>query len=325
MTERVPVTLVTGWQGALTAVVIDHLVRSMDTQRVAVVGSGLAAGSSAPAFFVETEPEVSERSAGCSCCALRSDLVRIVGNLSGRNSPPDWILVEAAGWTDPVLIAQTFHTDPGLDRSVRLDGIVTVVDGPSSGARLLSGLVGWPDQIASDQVAVADRIVVSGAGAMTSAARAETVAAAGASNQLAEVVTSYDDQVPTGELLGLDAFGPGGASRAEGRTCRSASGSFGKSQAVLIEATGVLDKSRFDDWISALHKAADRRLLRLEGVVAMGGADRQVVCQGIGNVLNRWRGRRFAPGEARMSRLLVAGRNLDADELQASLADCVTT
>ncbi len=326
MTEPLPVTIVTGWQATTTASLINHLVGSMDGRRVAVVGSR-AAAATPPAFFVETEAEISERSAGCSCCALRSDLVRIVGNLSGRTLRPDWVLVEAAGWTDPILTAQTFHTDPGLADATRLDGIVAVVDGTATGARLLSGMVAWPDELAADQVAVADRIVVSGAQSMTYEALAATAAAASAANQLAEVVAG-DDQVggiTSDELIGLEAFGAHGAARCEHRSHRLSSEAPAGSTAIVVEAAGALDKDRFERWVAALHQPADARLLRLEGVLAMRGADRHLLCQGVGNVLNRWRGRRLAPKEARVSRLVVAGRNLDHQALQASLADCVST
>ncbi len=95
------------------------------------------------------------------------------------------------------------------------------------------------------------------------------------------------------------------------------------SVAFFVETSGWLDQSRLDRWIGDLLGSTDRRLLRIEGVLAIRGRNRQFVYQRLGNVLHQWRGRRFAPGEALTSRLAIAGRNLDAGALQDSLTDGV--
>lgn len=327
MDEPVPVTIVTGWHAHRTGDLIDHLLGHLSSCPVAVLGGRSCVASSTPSFFVEVEAEVSEQSAGCPCCAIRSDIVRVVANLTSRVRPPEWILIEAAGWTDAVVAGQTFFHDPGMARVARLDGIVTVVDGPATAARLEAGDAPWPDVLASDQVAMADRIVVSGVGSMTIEASAAAAQAASATNGSAGLVVSLGGEVEPAQVLGLDAFGPDGAAASSRRPRRPMG--FGvvasDSAAHVVEAAGVLDQARLEAWLDALHESRDHRLLRLDGVLALRGRDRQLICQGIGSMLNRWRGPRFAPGEERRSRLVVTGRNLDAGQLQSSLADCVAS
>ena len=324
MQQQVPVTIVTGWDGAGTARLIGHLARTMDPQRVAVVASGpTGRGGLGPAHFVEIQPEISERSAGCSCCAVRSDLVRVVSRLSRRKQPPDWILVEAAGWTDPVLAAQTFLIDPGLARLARLDAIVTTVDGPGAGARIASGLPPWLHETAAEQVAMADRIVISGATEATAEATALGVRAVASASRVAQVVVSADGCVEPSAVLGVEAFGPAGPARLGAVGTATFDPSSERVATVRVEAAGPLDGDRLEAWLDRLHEGEHQRVLRLEGVVAIAGMERRLVCQGVGSYLNRWRGRRWTPGEARRSRLVVAGRDFDGAALSASLSDCV--
>lgn len=326
--EPVPVTIVAGWDARRTGELIDQLLGSLESRRIAVIGGRRAVSTSSPAYFVEVEAEISEQSAGCPCCVVRSDLVRIVANLTRRIAPPEWIFVEAAGWTDPVIAGQTFLMEPSLADLARLDGIVTVVDGPAIGARVRAGESAWPDPLAGDQVAVADRVVVSGATSMDIEDLASAARAASATNGSAAVVVNVGDELDPADLLCLEAFGPTGAEASAARLQRAAHherDTVSTSAAHVVEAVGVLDQGRLEAWLDALHESRDRRLLRLDGVLAVRGRDRQVICQGIGSNLNRWRGRRFAPGEPRMSRLVVAGRNLDAESLRSTLADCVAS
>ena len=325
--EPVPVTIVTGWDARRTGELISQLLCTLESRRIAVVGGRGAVGASDPSFFVEVEAEISERSAGCPCCVVRSDLVRIVANFTRRVRPPEWILLEAAGWTDPVIAGQTFLMEPTLAGLARLDGIVTVIDGPAVGARLRAGESAWADPIAGDQVAVADRVVVRGAQSMDIEDLASASRAASATNGSAAVVVSLGEEVDPADLLCLDAFGPSGASANATRpqAAQRAGGPVSKSATHVVEAAGVLDQDRLEGWLDALHESRHRRLLRLDGVLAIRGRDRQIICQGIGTSLSRWRGRRFAPGEPRTSRLVVTGRDLDADSLRSTLDDCVVT
>ena len=326
--EPVPVTIVTGWDARRTGELIDQLVCSLESRHIAVVGARRPNSAAAPAFFVESEAEISEQSAGCPCCVVRSDLVRIVANLTRRIRPPEWILLEAAGWTDPVIAGQTFLMEPTLAGLARLDGIVTVIDGSAVGARLRADESVWPDPLAGDQVAVADRVVVTGTPSTDVEDLASAVRAASATNGSAEVIVNLGGEFDPAEVLCLEAFGPSGAAvsaaRGPGPT-RGADRALSGSAAHVVEATGVLDQGRLEAWLDALHESRDCRLLRLDGVLAIRGRDRQVIFQGIGSNLNRWRGRRFAPGEPRTNRLVVAGRNLDASSLRATLAECVAS
>jgi G3E family GTPase len=65
---------------------------------------------------------------GCICCTVRSDLIRIIGNLMQRQDKFDHLLIETTGLADPGPVIQSFFTNEIVHSQTQLDAIVTVVD-----------------------------------------------------------------------------------------------------------------------------------------------------------------------------------------------------
>jgi len=59
---------------------------------------------------------------------VRGDLIRILGNLMKRKDRFDYIMIETTGMADPGPVAQTFFVDDDMQASMKLDGIITLVD-----------------------------------------------------------------------------------------------------------------------------------------------------------------------------------------------------
>ena len=71
---------------------------------------------------------------GCICCSVKDAGLNAIEQLLSRHAssagtkPFDAIVLETSGLADPGGIIPNFWTDEGLGSSVRLDGVVTVVD-----------------------------------------------------------------------------------------------------------------------------------------------------------------------------------------------------
>lgn len=65
---------------------------------------------------------------GCICCSVKDSGVAALESLVERQKNFDYILLETTGVADPGNIAPMFWMDEGLNSSIYLDGIVTVVD-----------------------------------------------------------------------------------------------------------------------------------------------------------------------------------------------------
>lgn len=65
---------------------------------------------------------------GCICCTVRGDLVKVLKRLRDRLDSIDGVIIETTGLADPAPVAQTFFVDDDIQKSYKLDGIITVVD-----------------------------------------------------------------------------------------------------------------------------------------------------------------------------------------------------
>ena len=98
---------------------------------------------------------------GCLCCSVRGDLVDMLGRLvTEKKGQFDHILIETTGLANPAPIIQTFYLEPDLLDTLRLDGVVTLVDAKHAMLHLDEKKPEGVVNEALEQVAFADRLVL---------------------------------------------------------------------------------------------------------------------------------------------------------------------
>ena len=129
----VPVTILTGFLGAGKTSLLRHVLTEPHGLKIAVVQNEMSAAVGLEEATVrgpngEEFAEWMELANGCVCCAVRDDLVQCMEKLVKMKSF-DYVLIETTGMADPGPVAASFWLDDALESPLRLDGIVTVVDG----------------------------------------------------------------------------------------------------------------------------------------------------------------------------------------------------
>ncbi len=157
--ETLPTTLLTGFLGSGKTTLLRRALVSPDLADTAVIINEIGEIAIDHHLVDFVEGSVVELPGGCLCCAIREDLARTLRSLierrdAGEIRPFRRIVIETTGLADPAPILFTLGTDPMLDHSLRLAGVVTLVDAVS-GTEALDRFAE-----AGRQAALADLLVI---------------------------------------------------------------------------------------------------------------------------------------------------------------------
>src|SRR5204863_681003 len=147
MTDKVPVTVLTGYLGAGKTTLLNRILSEPHGQKYAVIVNEFGKIGIDNELVVGADEEVFEMNNGCICCTVRGDLVRILDGLMRRKGKFDAIIVETTGLADPAPVAQTFFIDENVGRRTKLDAVVTVADAKWLNERLKDAPEAFADVI----------------------------------------------------------------------------------------------------------------------------------------------------------------------------------
>src|SRR5215213_224252 len=200
MSDKVPVTVLTGYLGAGKTTLLNRILSEPHGQKFAVIVNEFGEIGIDNDLVVGADEEVFEMNNGCICCTVRGDLVRIIDGLMRRKGKFDAIILETTGLADPAPVAQTFFVDENVGRKTRLDAVVTVADAKWLQERLKDA----PE--AKNQIAFADVIIINKIDLVKPDELAEVEARIRGINPYAKVHKTQRCQVPLNDVLGRNAF-----------------------------------------------------------------------------------------------------------------------
>jgi G3E family GTPase len=157
--ELIPVSVLTGFLGSGKTTLLNALLKDPFLSNACVVINEFGEVGIDHLLVEKADENIVELSSGCLCCTIRGDLIDTLNTLITRRHEGtlkafDRIVIETTGLADPAPVLHALMRDDLLLQRVKLEGVITVVDGFNGMATLDA------HQEAVKQVAVADRVVL---------------------------------------------------------------------------------------------------------------------------------------------------------------------
>jgi G3E family GTPase len=337
MTERIPVTVLTGYLGAGKTTLLNRILSEDHGRRYAVIVNEFGEIGIDGDLILSTDEELFEMNNGCVCCTVRGDLIRTLHGLLSRRGNFDAIVVETTGLADPGPVAQTFFVDQFLQARTFLDSVTTVVDANHILLRLADS------REAKEQIAFADQIVLNKTELVSEEELRDIETRLRKLNPLAPIHRAQRSKVALDKVLGRGGFdlerivslepdfldpAPGEAGHVHDDQCGHDGDEHdhehdGDIRSISFTSRTPMDRTKVGNWLTGLIAERGRDILRAKGIIDVFGEDRRLVFQSVHMLLEGDLQREWRPDELRGSRLVFIGRNLDKAALQAGFESCV--
>lgn len=351
--EPIPVTVLTGYLGAGKTTLLNHLLTQNHGYKCAIIINEFGAISIDNQLVVGTDEEILELNNGCLCCRVRGDLVKSLKGLFQKKKRFDYVLIETTGLADPSPIAHTFMASE-LAESLRLDGIVTVVDARHFEQELEQG----PEPRA--QIAFADVILLNKTDLVAPADADRIEARLRSMNALARIHRTEKSRIEMGKLLNIKARELNaplelpkanrlaltpvedehdhshcqhdhgqcdhdhGAGQQHDHPDHAPLGQHDELvKSFYIEEEHPLDLARLEKWLSEMLNRSGENIYRCKGVLHIKGIPKRVVVQGVQMMLDSAPDRFWSPDERRLSQFVFIGRELDEAAIRAGFQSCL--
>ena len=329
MAETTPVTVLTGFLGAGKTTLLNHLLRQPELAGTAVLVNEFGDIGIDHLLVEAIDGNTVLLNAGCLCCTVRGDLVRVLREMLPRARRGDIarIVIETTGLAEPAPILATLISDPAVASVYRLDGVVTVIDAVAG----LANLDTKPE--AARQVAMADRIVLS----KTDLADAAPLRARLARlNPGAPVIEAVNGAVAPALLLNAGLFDPAAknpdvaswlAAETHAHHGNTHHGNMGHAHthdenvtSFCLTFDAPLPGQGVALWLKMLLKTRGSDVLRVKGILNVQGQDRPVVIHGVQHVLHPPTLLKAWPeGDPRTTRIVFITENLPREAIEEGL------
>jgi G3E family GTPase len=242
---------------------------------------------------------------GCVCCTLRGDLADELRDLLSRRDRgeiPEFgrVVVETTGLADPAPILYTLLADPVVKHHFELERVVTTVDAQH-------GLRG---EESLKQAVVADRLVVT---KTDLADPGDVERELRRLNPGAEILEAALGNLTPHQLF--DGVEPDPRALVYDET----PGHDHDVRAVCLTLDQQVDWTAFGVWLTMLLQARGSDVLRVKGLVDVGG-EGPLLINGVQHVVHPPEHLPAWPDDDRRSRIVFIGRGFSRDELERSLA-----
>jgi cobalamin biosynthesis protein CobW len=343
MATKIPVTVITGFLGSGKTSLIRHLLQNNQGRRIAVLVNEFGElgidGELLKSCQVCPEDEengsnIFELTNGCLCCTVQEEFYPTMQELIKRRDRIDCIVIETSGLALPKPLVKAFRWKE-IRNAATVDAVITVVDCAAVAAGTFANdldaiaLQRQADdslehetplqELFEDQLACADLVVLTKTDLIDAATKTQVESLVKQElPRVVKMVESDRGQLDPSILLGWQAAVEDNLdsrpSHHENEEDHDHDDEINSTHVVLDRA---FDPEKLQKQLEAL--VHQQEIYRIKGFVAVQNKSMRLVMQGVGNRFEKFYDRPWQLTEARQTRLVFIGRNLDSTEIESHL------
>jgi G3E family GTPase len=346
----IPATILTGFLGSGKTTLLKRVLTESHGQKIAVIENEFGEENIDNEILVaDTNEQVIQMSNGCVCCTIREDLRSTLADLAAKRRKGelsfDRVVIETTGLADPGPVAQTFFMDDEIAESYLLDSILTLVDAKHADEQLNTR------QEARRQVGFADQIFISKTDLVDAASVEALQHRMKHMNPRAPQQAVHFGEVPIASVFDLKGFnlnakldidpdflkaddhdhdhGHEGHDHGPDEACDQPQTHVHHHahdddvKSFVFRSAKAFNPAKLEDFLGAIVQVYGPKMLRYKGVLLMKGSDRKVIFQGVHQLMGSDLGPKWAPGEAKGSKMVFIGIDLPKEVLLQGLEQCL--
>jgi G3E family GTPase len=346
--ERIPVSVITGFLGSGKTTLLKHLLPQPAMADTAVVINEFGVVGLDHLLVENSSEDTVVLSSGCLCCTIRGDLVDTLRSLFMRRrkgSIPQFkrVVIETTGLADPAPVLHTLMQDPLVSECYRLDGVITTVDA-------VNGMDQLDRQMESvKQAAVADRLL------LTKSDLAERPKLEALQDRLrklnpaAPIRAIRNGRIDAADLMNAGLYNPEtksldvrrwlkaeaysdhdhGHEHRHGHDHAHGHGHHAQDphdvnrhdsriSAFALDREQALDWAVFVEWIEMLITGHGENLLRIKGILNVAGEDSPIAIHGVQHLFHPPIALPAWPDSDRHSRIVFITRDIARETIETS-------
>ena len=337
MTNKIPVTIITGFLGSGKTTIIRNLLENNNGKRLAVIVNEfgeMGIDGELLKSCCTNEEDIMELSNGCICCTVQDEFLPIMLQLMERKDTIDHIIIETSGLALPKPLLHAFNW-PELKPQITVDAVITVVDavGQATGeicdrARVEAQRQGDEsldhetpiEELFEDQLSCADLIVMTKKDLLDESQFEEVQAIiSGKIRSNVKIVSANKGLIAADILLGIGAQAENDlANRQSHHEEDHANGQEHEHDdhidSVVVEITAVHTPETLVTTLKQIIE--EHEIYRIKGFINVPDKAMRMVLQGVSTRFESYFDRKWKDNETRKTSLVIIGDELEHKNLQ---------
>ncbi len=310
---KIPVTIITGFLGAGKTTLLNNILND-SKEKIAIIVNEFGDISIDDKLLLRSDEEVIELATGSICCAVKSDVVKVLTKLAdNKNQKYDRVIIETTGLANPAPLIESFTTKRGLNNIYRVEQVVTLIDA----YHIHEQIAHTPE--AKSQIALADTIILNKTELVTELDTIKDILKR--INPFVHIICTNYSKINISEILS-PATVP--EIRSDYKKEHTHHEHDDELITFVLSEEKPLSLERVTRWIAEHIILNGEKLLRYKGILNISGMDERFVFQGLHMHFSNTKDRPWKQGEKRISEVVLIGKDIEKKTFEESFKNTVT-